>query len=311
CVYDISGKQQHCATLEDETRRIDRESVVWSRDSRYVAFALASLQYYVDSDIWVYNVEENTLTNVTPDETIDMTIADIDSGMLTVDLSPRWTDDGRLWFIRLKSRTLGDVISMDADGENLDVVYKYVSVNAYQYYLLDVTRDGSAIALTGYPSGGDGAVLYENLEDKSTRSISLPERFTPTMLSFSPDGQHLLLMDAYAVSEMPVTSGAMYVLDVTTTDLYPVDAVRLTRSAGWLPNQSSLVYSVSDPIDAENSGLFIAAVPGEAGEELLPDGFLIPTSRNSQPIRISDQNTLLMTTREVGFDAQHIALRTD
>src|SRR5690606_33692252 len=44
CVYAISGEQQHCATLEDETRRIDRESVAWSRDSRYVAFALASLQ---------------------------------------------------------------------------------------------------------------------------------------------------------------------------------------------------------------------------------------------------------------------------
>lgn len=310
CVYSISGNQQHCATLEDETRRLDRESIAWSRDSRYAAFALASLQYYVDSDIWVYDVEENTLTNVTPDDTIDMTIAEIDSGTLTVDLSPHWTDDGRLWFVRLKSRTLGDVISIDADGENPDVVYKYVSINPYQYYLLDVTRDGSAIALTGYPSGGDGAVLYEHLADERTRSISLPERFTPSMLSFSPDGQHLLLMDAYPMSEMPVTSGAMYVLDVTTTDLYPVEEERLTRSAGWLPNQNALLYSVFDPIDEENSGLFIAAVPGEPGEEILHGGFFIPTSRNYQPIWISDQNTLLMTTREAGFDAQQIALET-
>lgn len=308
CLYTIDGEEQHCSPLEDEVSRMDRDSLTWSRDSRYVAFALQALLLFIDSDIWVYDTQENTLINATPDDTLRLDINNLDSGGHTIDLSPRWTDDGRLWFVRLKSNTLGDVMSIDPDGENPEVAYKYLSIYPYQYYLLDVTRDSSAIALTGYAVSGASTVLYENLDDKRTRSIRLPERFGPMMLSFSPDGQYLLLLDGYAQSVQGTTTGHLHVLDVTTSRLRPVDVTRLPRAAGWLPNQSSLVYSTFDPQDADNTGLFIAGVPSEPGEKILEGNFFVPTSRNSQPIWISNQDTFLLTNRDNDLKVEQIAL---
>lgn len=305
CLYTIDGEQQHCSALADEIARMDRESVAWSRDSRYVAFALPAFVYLIDSDLWVYDTEENTLTNVTPDDTTRLDINKLSDEGHTIDLSPRWTDDGRLWFVRIKSSDLGDVMSIDVTGENPEVVYEFTA--AFQYYLLDVTRDGSAIALTGSDPSGNATVLYEDLENNRSRSIRLPERFGPGMLTFSPDGQYLLLLDGYAQSQMRSATTIMHVLDVTTSRLRPVDATRVTLAAGWLPNQSSLVYTTFDP-EVENIGLYVAGTPGEPGEKLLDGHFFVPTSRNSQPIWISDQNTLLLTNRDNDLKVEQIAL---
>ncbi len=311
CLYTLDGEEQHCSPLEDEVRRLDLDSVTWSRDSRYVAFALSALIYFIDSDIWVYDTEENTLTNATPDDTLRLEMGKLDEGGHTIDLSPRWTDDGRLWFVRLKSNTLGDVMSIDPDGENPEVAYKYLSIYPYQYYLLDVTRDGSAIALTGYVNTGAATVLYENLADKRSRSIRLPEPFGPSMITFSPDGQYLLLLDGYTMSQFrDITNGSMHVIDVATSRLRPVDVNRQTLAAGWLPNQSSLVYTTFDP-ELEDIGLFIAGTPGEPGEKILDGNFFVPTSRNYQPIWISEQNTMLLTNRDNDLNIGQIALTAD
>jgi hypothetical protein len=293
CLYTVDGEQQHCTMLGDEARRMDRDSAVWSSDSRYVAFALQALVFFIDSDIWVYDTQENRLVNVTEDDVVDLSFDDMDSGDLSLDLSPRWTDDGRVWFIRLSSRNAGNVFTINAAGENLEEVYNFASADAFRYYLLDVTHNGSAIALTGYSPGDDGQLVrYENLAEGTSRSIRLPDQFGPSMLTFSPTGQYLLLLDGIAQGQFALDRGVMHVLDVTTSRLRPVDSGRITTAAGWLPNQDSLIYSVFD-VEADTIGLYIAATPGEPGEKVLDGRYFPPTSRNSQPFWVSEENTLL------------------
>jgi hypothetical protein len=296
CLYTIDGQEQSCTPFGDEVRRMDRESVAWSRDSRYVAFALQALVFFIDSDIWVYDTVENQLINVTEDNVLDLEFEEFDSGDLTLDLSPRWSDDGRLWFIRLKSRNAGYVYTIDPAGQNLEEAYNFSSLGAFQYYLLDVTHDGSAVALTGYSPSDDGQLVrYENLAEGTSRSIRLPDEFGPSRLTFSPSGQYLLLLDGIAMSQFSLEKGALHVLDVTTSRLRPVDSGRVTTAAGWLSTQDSLIYSVFD-VEDNNIGLYIAGTPGEPGDKIL-DGRYFPTSsRSMQPFWISSQNTFLASS---------------
>ncbi len=294
CLYTVDGEQQHCAPLVEEAGGIDRDSASWSRDSRYVAFAQMALEYFIDSDIWVYDTVENQLFNATEDDVDDLEFEDLTSGdgSLMLDLSPRWTDDGRLWFIRLSANNAGDVYTADPDGANQEAIYHFASIDAYQYYMMDVVHDGSAFALSGYSPSQSGIIRYENLAGGTSRSIRLPERFGISALTFSPDGQYLLLQDGIALSEFPTEDGAMSVVDVNTSRLRPVDAGRMTTAAGWLANQNSLVYSVFD-VETDNIGLYLAQTPGEPGELVLNTRYFPTTSRSRHPYWMSSQNTFL------------------
>ncbi len=297
CLYTIDGEEQECMTLPDEARQLDLESLSWSYDSRYVAYALNASLYFIDSDIWVYDTVENTLTNVTPDEVEGVDFDALQSGDAEVDLSPRWTEDGRLWFLRSNLGDTRTVFSMDLESGELNEVYQYLPERTGQYSMMDVSADGSLIVLMGGNPGDEKSVVIYDGETENV--IPLPEEFSARAMALSPDHQSLLIMDDYGLSQF---ENGLWVLDLASSELTPVDADRITQAAGWLPDQNGLVYLARDN-ETDTYGLYITDASGESGSLLLEgafwgsDGFI-------QPITVSPSNNLLLNYSDGSIESE-------
>ncbi len=96
CVHLFDTLETFCALPQDD--EIEFTPMVWSHDSRYVAFTEDNIEDPVETDIWIYDTDRNRMLNFTDDgqsgENFDPLIA-------TVDLAPTWNPvDNSLYFLR-------------------------------------------------------------------------------------------------------------------------------------------------------------------------------------------------------------------
>ncbi len=97
CVWRVSTGEERC---NEESVRVADASIAWSPDSRQVAFSQNGHQ--LDSDIFVLDVRNNSLTNLTEDDVDDLKAANTASQFVIYDQWPAWSPDGsELAFIRI------------------------------------------------------------------------------------------------------------------------------------------------------------------------------------------------------------------
>lgn len=98
----------HCYPSTDEFLMIGSiPRLLWSPDSRYLAFSDTNLRMLDEGDLWVMDTTSGTIENLTPDGVFGKMFDPQGDGEMLIDLSPMWSPDGSLYFIRALKGEVG------------------------------------------------------------------------------------------------------------------------------------------------------------------------------------------------------------
>ena len=97
CIWRVRTGEERC---NEASARVAEASIAWSPDSKYVAWSQNG--HELDSDIFVLDVLNDSLTNYTDDEVDDLKSAATASRFVIYDRWPVWNDDGsEIVFLRI------------------------------------------------------------------------------------------------------------------------------------------------------------------------------------------------------------------
>lgn len=301
CLYE-TVVQKNCIDLGGRMRGLDVEIVRWSPDSRYVSFTENFLMMLVDSDIWVWDTVENTLTDLTDDGENDFGFAD--DTWTGIDLAPDWTPDGRILFLRY-SRVDGQImpadiytVTVDGQEEKIGTIQLSDPFNdPVSVYNLDVEGDQLVYIHAAPNAMPDDGVWISNLDGSNARQIIHTERDRiPFAVDLSPDGRYVLVSTIFPnnMQYEPETS-SVYLVDVNEGDMRLIDPQHFVAGAGWTPQGSGLIYLVYLPGETREGGVYFSAKPGKAGIELFDSRFNVPTGRLQQSLVWGTNDVVLLS----------------
>lgn len=220
----------------DEIPLIDRNALTWAPDSTAIAFWPNTIAYFLDSDIYTFEIASATLTNLTNEQgqfgatpMAGTNQASIDSPM-HMDTFPTWSpDSNRIAFSRSTHREsdkdMGtDLCTVPREGGEIKVLATLSEVDPY---LVSSTMfwdpDGSIIYAT-QPFSSDPADngLFQVLNDGSINAISqgllaagMP---MPMLFDVAPAAGLASVMSArnYALRHEADAPGTYFLVDLST-----------------------------------------------------------------------------------------------
>lgn len=224
-------EQTTCYTMP-ENLRLGRSLLYWSPDSRYIAFHENFIQYFLDSDIWLFDVEAREYIHLTDDNYYDDAIS---NDGIPIDILPVWDPtDGDLYFFRsYRNEQVGWTLALmqaSREGGVLNEPVQLYNLTAFQPAALTF-YDTDPIALSG-------------------------------AAAISPDGKTMALLsrprerEQFAVFLLDMETGELdnlvYASSFTGMGLpewKPADAYFL-ESLGWSNGGNGLVVTTYDPLYA-------------------------------------------------------------
>lgn len=307
CIYTIQGEIERCTALDDQIRHIDLETVRWSPDSRYLAFTNEFFRTFNDPDLWIIDTQTGELLNLTDDQFDGSAV--FSDGNPLIDVLPVWSADGsRLLFARYTpngdSFNAADLFTIAPDGSDLQQVGTLANTEGLTMSALDWSPDGSQVVYNLWQNDEDKSekgVWISDLDGSNARQLAqMDTQSLPTTLTFSPDGQYVLtfavgILGAETTTYEPEFSPTRVLAVADGTEQLP-GADAWAGDAGWGPAGHALAYVYANRYqDEENSGLYLAAGPGEPGRLVLQGIFAPPTPRWYAPLVWTANNTLLLS----------------
>ena len=306
CLYSLEGVKGDCVTLEKDIR-MDLDTVRWSPDGTKLAFSEDFFITFRDSDIWVYDTETNTITDMTPAPNRELKpISNDDPNVkFTVDIIPQWSSDSQsIYFIRYYFSQLGEAepnfYKINVKDSTAEEVSPSGTHFAFSIYGFALSPDDSQIAynLDTRGSEKDGN-WFLDLTTKEAKFAAAPVQDTaPWAYQFSPEGNLLLIIGVDIKGGFvprPPEASPIYTLPVSGGRQQQLNNDSYVFSAGWGPEGSELAYTTFDQLNPDKEGLYITSEPGKAGDLVLPGRFIAPTSRVRTPIIWTSNNTLLLS----------------
>nr|HMN28580.1 hypothetical protein [Caldilineaceae bacterium] len=184
-------------------------NLAWSPDSRYVAVTENFEKYFWESDIWLFDVEEGTLQDLTDDGVSGTSRWVIEPPVtLPVDLLPTWSTDGKsLVFIRSMRVKDGtetwagtDLVTMALPDQP---IRKLVTVDNHEPAVVSTlaglhwAQAGEALLFTyfgAYRGEKDGVWVFRPNENRLDHLLaSDPEKGPPLLVQVAADGHTALI----------------------------------------------------------------------------------------------------------------------
>ena len=214
CIHDVATlAERACADVSSLDAGLWADSVVWSPDSAWLAFAELWPQFIVDGDLWLMDASTGALSNLLDDGysgALGLT-SEGDSGWedtITLPSYPTFTPDSA-------AVTFSRGLFEDGEPGSVNVVTVPITGGAavqlgdlerdtpgFDYLRKHWTADGSAlyVSLVDYQASGlgpdSGIWVFgaDEGEDRLLLGISGPDEWPPSIVAVSPRGEHLLVL---------------------------------------------------------------------------------------------------------------------
>lgn len=327
CHYSLLGPVIACwdmseqGMIEEGAIPFDPDSIRWSPDGQYVAFAIEPWRLLIDSDIFVLALESGQFANLTEDG-YDRGFnpgRDVPEGV-TVDTAPAWTPDGRLTFIRHSAaldETAPSLWEVDpAGGEPQKIADLLTAPENFSYVpSAEWSPDGRHLAyiIESRAQDDSGVWLYDAQTGETKMLAGRPREIQGFLrASYSPDGRQLLLLTSsrdqarFSPRAFMELGSGYFIVDVESGKATPLVAAGPVSSAGWLPG-GGIVYTGQDGETREGGGLYVTADPTVTGRQILdfaqgsgrPVSLFAPTGRQLTPLVVHPDGPLLLATSEL------------
>ncbi|MAU12728.1 MAG: hypothetical protein CL607_23095 [Anaerolineaceae bacterium] len=318
CFYTLPDLAETSCTPFLENRRPQADSVIWSPDSRYLVFMDNDLlRMFRDSDIWIIDSADGSMTNLTEDDTFDVALMREPEGPVgLMDLSPQWVDDTTIAFIRYtyledeETYSTAELFTVSVDGGDATLLYSipqsngrldmyYMGWRPYSnQYVVNIWQRNDEVDAYGLLMSQDGDTPVSVLAstDPTSRAANIQT------ITIAPNGESVLHYDGQMLGMgRPPTSPEDSVAMVTQFEdraTVLIDPERPAWEAGWAPDGQGMVYTVRSPQDEQSEGLYLTSAVGEPGHMILEGRFGGTTPYRQQPIQWASNNTILVTDGE-------------
>lgn len=192
----VLSETEECIAMPE---RFERSAVFfeWSPDGRYITFQENALIYFVDADVWMLDVEDQAIINLTDDGDAEFGLKPIETD-IWLDTVMTWGPDNQIYLLRTAieggkerdDRTY-ELLRIDPDTgdttqiQDLTGQFEFFPVYYQNLYSLDgvmsVSPDASQLAIFVLEFGQDqpnnGIWLIDLLGDSDPQHIATPKQF--------------------------------------------------------------------------------------------------------------------------------------
>ena len=314
CVYrtDNLSADPQCIELDDRIS-MDLTSLQWSPDGRYLAFSEDAFRLFVDSSIWLVDVQAGEASALTEPTFEPLSFSG--EGSPDIDLSPGWLGDS-LYFMRSAAAPTFTESPLllyrfdDLESEPLEIGL----MHAFGLGATTALAVSDELVVFNVSVGSDEAdygVWSWTMDDNPPQLLApFNQRQVPFGLSFSPDGRQLLTVTPLMISPADATpeNSPARIMDIETGETRLIDENQHVVHGAWSSDGSAFAYLVFSLPDTESNGLYITSEAGVPGELVLPGNFYSPSELSLQPLTWATNNTILIGDRDEAFTAVIVQL---
>jgi hypothetical protein len=238
CVTALDGSGERCVSGGPHP---DALRAQWSPDGTKIAFTDDFWRLLREPDVWVFDVRSGELKNLTDDGVDELRLGERDPAA-TIDLLPSWSPDGK--FVRFARGYAGaDTMSLMSIGLEGGEVAAAREIHCGTSELVALAWSENRVAWTC--GVGDAEVRAAEISRVREWTV-LPagdggageDRM---LLSFSPDGESLLVDSQTPYAARDVTGGRAVVVPADGGRAYPVARGEVGYPA-WVPGADAIAY---------------------------------------------------------------------
>lgn len=211
CIYTIDTASTECDTTPETYNGFggNYATLIWSPDSRSLAFTESTFDYFVDGDIWVYDVESRTFEDRTDDDYFGGMVSFEDKDkdrVFIIDYLPTWNPaNGDLYFFRSVRSPGGDTtitlqlmpLGRTEPKQVADFTDDFPMFSVFRP--ASISPDGTRIAVIIMAQKLDdpqNGIYVVNLKDGSIDHVITVDQFTLGMPDWAAEAARFLYPDA-------------------------------------------------------------------------------------------------------------------
>ncbi|MDQ4099129.1 MAG: hypothetical protein M3121_01355 [Chloroflexota bacterium] len=235
CVWAAESSESTC---DGEGLRIQLATITWAPDSSAVAFSLEAASFFIDSDLYLFDVEEGALTNMTDDGLEELPFSETPSEPVHVDTHPAWSPDGsELIFARTTIPAEEDaawpttIMRIEREGGEPEEVYLIRPAEPFiifspMYWLPDDTL----LFTIGRPDQSDeqNGVWQVGLDGRNSRQVLVGHEESdlpvPWIGDVTPDGDVATVMSIVKALETTGDDESHALVAIPSGEVTPITA---------------------------------------------------------------------------------------